>query len=139
MTTDNYKNVEEWGVFIYACLIIAYFFLNILFHNNWTKDPLSNWIFVGPILIFPFAAFYISMRLVSGTELPDESDKAKIRERCAVSKAAVAGFAIWLIVLVILDQIQVEINLILSVLCGCALIIGIYRLLKIADRKETPE
>ena len=139
MTTDNYKNVEGWGVFIGACLVFAYFFLNILFHNNWTKDPLSNWIFIGPLLIFSLAGFFISMRLVSGTEPPDESDKEKIRERCAVFKAVVAGFAIWLIMLIILDRIQVEINYYLSVICGCAMFYGIYLLLKSVEKKETPE
>jgi len=139
MTTDNYENVEGWGVFIGACLVFAYFFLNILLHNNWTKEPLACWIFIVPLLIFQLAGFFISMRLVSGTEPPDESEKEKIRERCAVFKAVVAGFAIWLIVLVILDRIQVEINYYLSVICGCAIIYVIHRLLKRAERKETPE
>lgn len=139
MTTDDYKNAEEWGVFILACLVIAYILLNILFHNNWTKEPLSCWIFAGPLFIFPFAAFFISLRLVSGTEPADESDQEKTRDKCAALKASVAGFVAWLIVLLILNRIQVEINFFLSLFCGGALIIGIYRLLKKADRKGTPE
>ena len=79
------------------------------------------------------------MRLVSGTEPPDESDKEKIRERYAGLKASVAAFVIWLIVLVALDRIQVEINYYLSVICGCAILYGIYLQLKRAEKKETPE
>jgi uncharacterized membrane-anchored protein len=139
MTTEQYKKTEEWGVFIYACLVIAYIFLNILFHNYWTKGQVSGWIFFGPLLIFPFAAFFISMRLVSGTEPADESDQEKTRDKCAALKASVAGFIIWLIVLVLLERIQAEINVFLSLICGGVLIMGINRLLNRTDSKGKPE
>lgn len=136
MTTEHYKNVKEWGIFIFACLLFTYFFLNILFHNSWTKGALSNWIFFGPLLIFSYAGFFISMRLTYGKELPDESDKAEIRERYTGLKASVIGFVTWLIVLVLFDQIQVEINVFLSLFCGCAFFLGIYWVLKMVDRKS---
>ncbi len=137
MTTDNFKNIKEWGFFIFACLLFTYFFLNILLNNFWTKGALSNWIFIGPMIILPYVGFFISMHLISGKKLlPDESDKAEIRERYNGLKASVSGFVIWLIVLVLLDQIQVEINMFLSLFCGCAFFLGIYWVLKMVDRKS---
>ena len=135
MTTEHYKNVKEWGIFIFACLLFAYFFLNIIFHNSWIKGALSNWIFIGPMTILPYVGFFISLHLISGKKLPDESDKAEIRERYTGLKASVIGFVTWLIVLVLFDQIQVEINVFLSLFCGCAFFLGIYRVLKMVDRK----
>lgn len=134
-STENFKNIKEWGIFIFACLLFTYFFLNILFHNSGTEGALSNWIFFGPMIILPYAGFFISMRLISGEELADESDKAEIRERDTGLKASVAGFVTWLIVLVLLDRIQVEINMYISLFCGCTLFLGIYWLLKMADRR----
>ena len=136
MTTENFKNIKEWGIFATGCLVILYFILNILCHNFWTKGALSNWIFFGPLLILPYAGFFISMHLVPGKEPADESDKAEIRERCSGLKASVAGFVTWLIVLFILDRIQAEINIISSLFCGCALFFGIYWLLKRVERRS---
>lgn len=130
MTTENYRNIKEWGIFATACLVIVYLILNILFHNFWTKGALSGWIFIGPMLILSYVGFFISMYLISGEELPDESDKAEIRERCTGLKASVAGFIIWLIILFILDRIQVQVNIFLSIFCGYALSLVIFRLLK---------
>ena len=136
MTTENYKNIKEWGIFSTACLLIAYFILNILCHNSGTEGALSNWIFLGPMIIFPFVGFFISMYLVSGNEPADESDKAEIRERCNGLKASVVAFTTWLIVLVLLDRIQVEINIFLSIFCGCFVFLGIFQLLKRIDKKS---
>jgi hypothetical protein len=136
MTTENFKNIKEWGIFATGCLVISYFILNILCHNFWTKGALSNWIFIGPLLILPYAGFFISMHLISRGKLTDESDKTEIREICTGLKASVAGFVTWLIALFILDIIQVEINIILSLFCGCALFLGIYWLLKRVERRS---
>ncbi|MBP2134325.1 hypothetical protein J2128_002291 [Methanomicrobium sp. W14] len=126
MTTENFKDIKEWGIFIFACLLIVYFILNILFHNSATVGALSNWVFIGPLLIFPFAGFFISMHLVPGKEMPDEGDRKEVRERYNGLKASVAGFFTWLIVLALLEKVYVEMNIILSIFCGCVLFLVIY-------------
>ena len=135
MTTENFKKIKEWGLFIYVCLLLAYFFLNILCHNSMTKDAVSSWVFIGPWIIFPFIGFFISMYLISGKEPVDESDKTEIRERCTGLKASVVAFVTWLIVLVLLEQIQLEANNIISVVCGCFFFLGISWLLKVAGKR----
>ena len=136
MTTENFKSIKELGIFIFLGLFIVYCCINFcitFFFHSWITNPLSNWIFFGPLIIFQYAGFFISMHLISRKKLPDESDKVKIHERFNGLKASVAGFVIWFIVLVLLENIQVEINIFLSLFCGFILIFGIYRLLKMAD------
>ncbi|MBP2134326.1 ABC-type glycerol-3-phosphate transport system permease component [Methanomicrobium sp. W14] len=139
MTTKYYKKVKELGIFIFLGLFIVYccinFCITFLFFNSWITNPLSNWIFFGPLIIFQYAGFFISMYLVSGKELPDESDTAKIHERCTGLKASVAGFITWFIALIILDYIQVQINIFLSIFCGYALSLVIFWLLKRIDKR----
>lgn len=140
MTTKYYKKVKELGIFIFLGIFIVYccinFCITFLFFHSWITNPLSNWIFFGPLIIFQYAGFFISMHLISGEELPDKSDKAEIHERCTGLKASVVGFGIWFIVLVLLEKIQVEINIFLSLFCGYILIFGIFWLLKMADRRS---
>ena len=75
------------------------------------------------------------MYLISGKEPVDESDKTEIRERYTGLKASVVAFVTWLIVLVLLEQIQLEANNIISVVCGCFFFLGISWLLKVAGKR----
>lgn len=136
MSTENFKKIKEWGLFIYVCLIFAYFFLNILCHNSMTKGAVSSWVFIGPMLILPYVGFFISMHLISGKELVDESDKTEICERFTGLKASVVAFVTWLIVLVLLEQTNLEENNIIPVLCGCIVFLGIFGLLKRIDKRS---
>lgn len=140
MTTENFKNIKELGIFIFLGLFIVYccIFLCIafLFFQSGFKSPLSYWIFFGPLFSLQYVGFFISMYLKSGKELTDESDKTEIRERSISLKAGVAGLLIWLIVLIVLERIQVDINSYLSLFCGFTLIFGIFWLLKMADKRS---
>ena len=141
MTSENFNNIKELGIFIFLGLFILYCCINfsiaIFFFHSWLKNPLSCWIFFGlSLVILPYASFFISMYLKSGKELTDESDKAEIHKRSISLKAGVAGFLIWLIVLVVLEKIQIDINNPLSLLCGFFLFLGIFWLLKKINRRS---
>jgi hypothetical protein len=75
------------------------------------------------------------MYLISEKELTDDSDTVEVHERCTGIKASVVAFVTWLIVLVLLDRVQVEMNIFLSLFCGFTIFLGIFRLLKRVDRK----
>ena len=136
MVSEYYKNAGGWGVFITMCIVILHVFLNAFYNHSTSEAPIPNWIFFGPILFIGTIGLFIYLHLISRRKLKDEEDIKKAHQNYLSVIASFIGFFIWLLVLVILEQIHLDINIILSVLCGIGVIILLYYLLRAIDNKR---
>ncbi|MDE4907987.1 hypothetical protein L0665_05110 [Methanogenium marinum] len=137
MVSEYYKNAEGWGVFIGGPIAILYVLLNIYYNHSIHEAPISGWIYVGPFSFIVSAGLFIYLHLISRRNLTEEEDIKKAHQNYLIVIASLIGFFTWLLVLVILDLIHLDINVLLSVLCGNAVILLLYYLLRASDNKRS--
>ncbi|WAI02030.1 hypothetical protein [Methanogenium organophilum] len=137
MVSEYYKNAEGWGVFITGAIVILYVLLNAYYNHSMYKAPIPNWIFAGLLPFIASVGLFIYLHLISHRKLTDEEDIKKAHLNYLMVIASLIGFFIWLLVLVILNLIHLDISIFLSVLCGAAVIILLYYLLRGIDNKRS--
>lgn len=137
MISEYYKNAEGWGVFISGSILILYFILNIYYNHSMYEAPIPSWIFAGLIPFIGTIGLFIYLHLISRRKLTEDEDIKKAYQNYLLVIASLIGFFTWLLVLVILDLIQRNISIFLSVLCGTAVILLLYYLLRTIDNKQS--
>ena len=137
MVSEYYKNAVGWGTFITACIVILHVLLNAFFNHSMYKTSIPNWIYVGLLPFIISVGLFIYLHLISRRILTEEEDIKKAHQNYLLVIASLIGFFTWLLVLVILDLIHRNISIFLSVLCGCAVILLLYYLLRAIDNKRS--
>lgn len=136
MVSEYYKNAEGWGVFITGAIVILYVLLNAYYNHSSFEAPIPSWIYVGPLLFIASVGLFIYLHLISRMKLTDDEDIKKAHQNYLMVITSLIGFFTWLLVLVILNLINLDINVLLSAVCGYMVMLLLYYLLRAIDNKR---